>query len=243
MALLALLVTMMLGLFSGVSTLWGDFQARKSREQTARIALEAISRDLRTAAFPTGTQVGESLSFLISPTSVGSAFLSPDAAFWQSRNPVSPVGFLDVGYFVRWDGDHAELCQLRIPHDDADSIFTDLGRSISPAVLNRLAPGSSDADLRGFLAEHVVGLWLVPMDRDGNALSSPYDSRSAGDRPAFVEVSLAVIDPATATRLGNAATIRGAYASRPEDFLSALPAPLARGVRIFTERIPIHANP
>lgn len=242
-AILALLVTMMLSIFSGVSNLWAEFQARKGREQTARVALEAISRDLRSAAFPVGTQVRDSLAFLVSPASVGSQYLCPDAAFWQSANPTSPVGFSDVGYFIRWDGDRSELCQLRVPHDDPDSIFVDTDRSISTAVLDRLAPGSANTDLRGLLAENVIGIWFQPLDHEGALLPTPYDSSIATTHPAFVQVAIAVIDATTAKRVGDGAAIRAAYSDDPESFLSALPEQIARGVRIFTERIPVYANP
>lgn len=242
-AILALLVVLMLSLFSSVSTLWGEFQARKSREQTARMALEAISRDLRSAAFPVGTPIQKSFAFLISPPTIGTEYLCPDAGFWQSRNPLSPVGFVDAGYFIRWNGDRAELCQLRIPDADADSIFTNIDRTLSSATLERLAPGSANSDLHGLLAENVIGLWMKPLDSEQQALPIPFDSRTSLKKLRFVEVTVAVIDPTTSDRLGDASTIHSAYTSDPEDFLAALPDSLARGVRIFTERIPVYANP
>jgi hypothetical protein len=234
---------MMLSIFSGVSNLWGDVQARKSREQVARTALEAISRDVRTAAFATGTHLPKSLVFLISPETIGAALLSPEAAFWQAKNPTSPTGFADIGYFIRWSGDRSELCQVRIPHDDPDSIFTNIEREISSGLLDRLAPGSADNNLRGLIAENVVGLWFKPLDFEGNLLSSTYDSRVDSVRPSYINISIAVIDPTTSDRQGDAAIIREAYSDDPQSFLDALPQPLARGVRIFSETVPIHAHP
>jgi hypothetical protein len=89
----------------------------------------------------------------------------------------------------------------------------------------------------------VIGIWFQPLDVDGVPIPTPYDSRVATEHPAFMDVWIAVIDPTTADRHGDAATIRGAYSDDPEAFLNSLPEQLTRGVRIFTKRIPIHANP
>jgi prepilin-type N-terminal cleavage/methylation domain-containing protein len=242
-ALLAILTSLLLGVTSQTASISGRTLAMKQRQQAARIVLETISRDLRAASFPLGTSRDDSLALLVSPVEAGDRHLSPGAAFWQARSAQSPSGFRDVGYFIRWTGNKAELCRLTIPSEDAASIFRNSDRVIDPALLDRLAPAgaASGGDFRGLMAEHVVGLWFKLFDAAGVEIALPYDSRegSAG-RPAFVDVGIAVMDSGTAAKIGSADEVRSHYTPAIADFLTNLPEGIRTGVQIFTTRVPIH---
>lgn len=244
-ALLAILTSLLLGVTSQTANVSGRALAQKSRQQAARIVLETMARDLRAAAFPLGTAQQDSLAFLVNPPDVGSHYLSPSAAFWQSRSTQFGTGFRDGGYFIRWTGAHAQLCRLTIPEDDANSIFRNSDRTIDAAVLDRLAPAGSSTgqDFRGLMADNVAGLWFRLLDRNGTEIPLPYDSRDASaERVAFVDVGIAVMDPGTAAKIGSADELRSYYTPTITDFAKNLPEHIRSGVQVFTTRVPLHGS-
>lgn len=251
-AVFSILAVILLGVTSQTASIWEKAQAQKNRQQIARIALEAITRDLEAAALPLGTSQTNTLSFLVNPAGVDAGFLSPQAAFWQVRSGQSSYGFLDVGYFVRWTGAVPELCRLQIPATDNESIFRDsnhsplsgTNRTVNSALLERLAPGTSagNDDIKGLMSKNVIGLWFVLWNSVGVKIEPPYDSTTKTARPAFVDVSVAVIDQATAAKLTDAAQVTSHYAVGPDRFAGSLPASIRPGVQVFTKRVPIHGS-
>jgi prepilin-type N-terminal cleavage/methylation domain-containing protein len=242
-ALLAILTSLLLGVTAQTASISGRTLAMKHRQQAARIVLETISRDLGAASSPVGTSQGGSLAFLVNPVDAGERHLSPGAAFWQARSAQSSSGFRDVGYFIRWTGAEAELCRLTVPSEDPLSIFRNTNRVIDSALLDRLAPAgaASDGNLRGLMADHVVGLWFKLLDATGAEIALPYDSRDESVvRPAFVDVGIAVMDPGTAAKIGSADEVRSHYTPSITEFLPKLPESIRAGVQIFTTRVRIH---
>ena len=245
-AVMALLMVILLGVTSQSAAVAGGALAKKSRQQAARAALESIARDLRVAALPLGTSRDESLAFVVNPPQLDSAYHSPASAFWQARSTRSGVGFRDLGYFIRWTGSRAALCRLVVPEGDPMSILRNTNRSINGALLDRLAPAGTGGvdDLRGLMADNVVGLWFKLFDASGAEIPLPYDSRGhSAVLPAQVEVGIAVIDPGTAAKVGTADELRGRYTASAPEFPETLPAHLRSGVQIFTTRVSLNAVP
>lgn len=241
MAIFILLAALMLTVTTEAGRMWQQSEGQKNRRQAARIILETISRDLQGAAFPVGTHLPGSLAFLVNPA-IGAGFLRPNAAFWQTRSQQDSLGMADVGYFVRKNGAVGELCRIRIPAGDPDSIFSNIDRTISSAVLDRLAPGTGDNDLKGLLAENVLGFWFVLRDNEGVEIPLPYDSRTTAIRPTFVDVGIVLIDARTARKIREGSAVEASYSLPMEDFVDALPTEIRQGVQTFTSRIRIHAN-
>ena len=243
-AVFSILAAILLGVTSQTASIWEKAQAQKNRQQIARIALEAISRDLEAAAFPLGTSQTNSLAFLVNPSGVDPRFFSPQAAFWQVRSGQSSHGFQDVGYFVRWNGAVPELCRLQVPATDNESILRDTNRTVNSALLERLAPGTSagNDDIKGLMSKNVIGLWFVLWNSAGVKIDPPYNSTTTTARPAFVDVSVAVIDQATAAKLTDAAQVTSHYADEPDGFAGRLPASIRPGVQVFTKKVPIHGT-
>jgi prepilin-type N-terminal cleavage/methylation domain-containing protein len=243
-AVFTILAAILLTVTSQTAGIFEKAQAQKNRQQIARIALEAISRDLEAAALPLGTSQVDTLAFVVNPAGLDQALLAPHAAFWQVRSSQSSHGFLDVGYFIRWNGADAELCRLQVPPDDGESILANMNRALNDDLVERLAPGtSSGADIKGLMSKNVIGLWLIPRDQSGKEIALPYDSRLAADsRPSFVDVSIAVIDTATASKLTDAGQIRSHYPAGAEKFAAELPPAIRQGVQVFTKRVPIHGD-
>lgn len=239
-----MLAGLMLTMTSEAGRIWQANEAQKKRREIARIVLERITRDLEAAAFPVGTQVSNSLAFQVNPPTLGSTYLSRDAAFWQARSQEDAMGMADIGYFVRWVDNNGQLCRVRIPASHGSSVFRAINRTINDTLLDELASGTADQDLRGLLAENVLGFWFVPVDRQGNAIPVPYDSRTTDVRPAFVDVGIAIADPRTLARISNPSEIRDKYGSVSiAQFEEALPIHIRRGTQVFTARIPVHATP
>lgn len=242
-ALLAVLAAFLMGVTSQTMNIWEKAQAQKSRQQTARLVLDVIARDLQSAAFPLGTSRIDALAFVVDPAGLPRDFLSPHAAFWQARSTRSPDGFADVGYFIRWRGVEAELCRLQVAAGDKDNILSRPDRALNAALLDRLAPGSSGASdsIKGLMAKNIIGLWFKLWDRAGNPLPLPYDSSQPGSSAAaLVEVSVAVIDRAMVARIDSAEKIRPQSGATTTDFLQSLPEVIRPGVQVFGRKVVIH---
>lgn len=241
LAVLTLLMVMLLATVSHAMSLWQDAEGLKSRQQSARQAITTLSRDLSAAVFPPWSSGGRRLSFLANPGFAD--FENPDFAMWTAAvSEQSNAGDLaEVGYFVAWSPDangrdQPELRRFVIPATDANSIFTNPGQSINATTVESLAPGSTATPPVGLVATNVLGLWFSLFAADGSALPLPYDSENAVDRPAFVEVTLAVTDPRSAVRLPDKSEITSRYNLEPAEFARQLTADFGLSVQIFRHR-------
>jgi type II secretory pathway pseudopilin PulG len=239
LAVFVLMTTLLLVVTTAASRLWHQAEGEKARRQAARIVLESITRDLEAAAFPVGTTNVNSLNFVVNPGLAG--LNNPNSAFWQaSTASETPPGIRsEVGYFVQWKDATPALCRYRVPATNSDSFLFQPADWLNAGKIATHAGGLDDAQSRGLLMENVVGLWITLHQADGSTtgLEAPYDSRVAGVRPAYAEVSVAVADSRTVRRISSAGQITAAYAPSAGAFASNLPAPLREGVQIFRTRV------
>lgn len=248
----------LMSLLSQSSRIWQRNNGEKQGRESARILFQLIGRDMESAIAP--SSVSSVFRFQLNPTvSGGGNYLNPTAAFWQttaSGTGTNTGDIGDVGYFVNWvtiDGmARSTLCRLIIPATDSDSIFQSTNRVWSYTLINHYAPGlnataSGSANAyKGLVAENVIGLWMTLYSTNmaviGNGLT-PYDSRTATLKPAYADVSIAVLNPDVAQRLTSADVITNCYsgsgATNAAAFATSLPAAYREATHIFTTRFQI----
>lgn len=246
LAVFIIVLLLLVQLTSHAMGIWQGAEDQKTRQQSARLVLDRINRDLEGSIFPLADRNTNRFYFLVKPGFDG--VNNPSSAFWQTMS--SGTGergdISEVGYFVRWrtiDGRPvAELCRVEVPPAATDSVIIGSGEAMSLEKIERYVPTTPDASnpMKGVLARNVVGLWFQPFDGT-NILSTPYDLE-AGPRPTSVEVSLALIDSRTASRLTNATDITAAYQATPAQFLENLPDSVRKGIRILSVRSRIEAS-
>jgi type II secretory pathway pseudopilin PulG len=254
---LVLMLTILLSIVTNVSQHWQRAEGMKTRQQAARQILETISRDLESAVFPIPATNDLSFQFLVNPADQPTLvpYENPQAAFWQAAagSGTSQGDIVEVGYFICWaaSGVHSEIRRLRVPSNQAD-IFSSPKPWLSAEKLEADAPGTDDiVSQKGLLAENVIGLWIQPYNRQGIAISPPYDSRVDRTVPsrriASVEVALALIDPRTLKRVTDKNEITQHYLTDPppdaDTFVTLLPAKIRAGVQVFKTRVNIEAAP
>jgi hypothetical protein len=200
-----------------------------------------------------------------------------DNIFFQaSVATVTTVGEVaEVGYFVQWQpasgsqGPTAQLCRFFVnPTDTTDFlIYTNPTTAwLTAANLTDVASGTSANNYAGLLAENVIGLWINPYDKYGSPFftssARTYDSRNPPNTtttpnppitpnlPAVVDISILILDPATAKRMA-AAPSSATYSvsavktliqssttiTNADQCLTSLPAALQPGASCFTTRV------
>lgn len=237
-AVLALLLTVLFSIVSQITASWQRSEARKERQITARIALNMMKTDLRSALFL--EQDDKRLQFVVNPASLNGTY--QQSAFWQVLAGENESDLHEVGYFIQWPADRpaGELCRYRVSASDPDSIVFKPDQWLSPARVEAHAPGSLHSSANGLIMENVLGLWIRIHDKDGNLLTD-YDSRTATSRPASVEIELVVSDSRTATRIPDKAVLKNlsAQSERAVDFIEQLPPVLKAGSQIFQSSVPL----
>jgi len=261
-AIFFLLMMILLSLASQGSGIMQKMNREKTNREVARVLLECIGRDLEATVFPFNASSTTSLRFQQNPASLRSGgYLNPNALFWQTAwNGTSSTNgdIADVGYFVKWVIDstgmaHGTLCRMGIPPTSADSIFQ--SQTLNASLLNKYAPGLADTvpgsstAYKGLMADNVLGLWIILYDRKMVRLTSPYDSRTTSRRPAYADISIAVLDPQIARRINSSnlgLMITDHYAgptvTNATVFVSQLPASIRAGAQAFETRVPIYAG-
>jgi prepilin-type N-terminal cleavage/methylation domain-containing protein len=246
MAVLALMLAILFSITSEGMRTWQGAEAQRARQQTARIVFELVARDLESMLLPHDPADSTGFQFVINPNGIEPALRNADAAFWQAlqgtRGAMGDVA--QVGYFVRWtivNGEsRAVLCRYLDPPENVASRYS--GGAIewinTGEVLDKTA-GDAANELRGLIAENVIGWWITPLASDGTELPKPFDSRDGFEGLAAVEVTIVVIDPRTALRIESSGSVTAAYAAGPDGFLEALPESVKVGARMFQTRVPI----
>jgi len=136
----------------------------------------------------------------------------------------------EVGYFVQWDtstasNPRANLCRFFVQGAKSGSspvavdpnflIYTQPTSWISDSLIQTVAPANQANSYQGLFAENVVGMWVRCFDHQGNILTASgatFDSRVGYPDasvtptvtralPAAVEVSLALLDAASANKV------------------------------------------
>lgn len=268
LAVFAILVLSITGILGQLNKMWAQTEAQNQRDRGGRALLNFIARDIRKAMLPLNVSNTTNLDFVINPSSLGasaSTYGNHDNIFFQAPiatdSLATSVGEVaEVGYFVQWQsangsqGPTAQLCRFFVnPTDTADFLIYDNPTSwLTSTNLKDVAAGTSP-NYAGLLAENVIGLWINPYDKNGNAYftssSRSYDSRSTTtppNLPAVVDISILVLDPATAKRLGAGVAssvsavqtlVQSTSVTNADQCLASLPAVLQPGASCFTTRV------
>jgi len=250
-AVFLVLLTLLLSITSHAGKIWQSSENQKSRREVARAALEMIARDFESTQFPLRSGSANSLEFARNPAAISATYKNRDALFWQAplSGPSESGDLQEVGYFVQWievagQPPRGELCRLRVPAANSDSIFNDPDNWLSDDKLKKYAPGSTDTNTyHGSLAENVLALWVTLYDTNNVPITaSPYSSRS-DPQVASAEIAIAVADPQTGRRVFSTADITSHYDEPTiDDFVSKLPPDIRQGVGVFKTRLYIESS-
>ncbi len=214
---------------SSLGATWQRGIAHGERRAVALNVFSRMTRDLQQAALPTDLS-GKSLQFVINPASLSTNYLLPQAAFWRAATATdrSMGDLAAVGYFVQWVNDPdtgvntPKLCRFFAnPSASSYQNYTPTNSWIDGTLLSTNAPATKASAYAGQLAENVLGLWIQPIDQNGNNISSngasapgQFDANlgySATNGsvtnvypralPAAVRVAIITVDSRTAKRL------------------------------------------
>lgn len=265
MSILSILSLVLVSLSSQVGQVWTRSQDQNEYRMHARVMLDYMGRELRCAALATNRNAVSAagkptLQFLIDP-GVGSAYSYPDNIFWQApiaTDDKSRGVMAEVGYFIRWDGNQPSLCRYFVnPSDTANYlIYTAasgqwIPSSGSPGSLDNVAPSDQAHNYQGLFLENVLGLWVQAYP-DPNISTTvypnPYNSSSVSSHPlpAYVVISIAVLDASDAVRLQNnsttATTIKSlsSASTSPQTFVASLPGLLKKEVNIVSIKVALN---
>lgn len=266
MSILSILSLVLVSLSSEVGQVWTRSQDENAYRLHARAVLDYMGRELRCASLAVNSSVAatagkSTLQFLINP-SVGSGYNYPDNIFWQApiaTDDKSRGVMAEIGYFIRWDGNQPNLCRYFVnPTDTANYlIYTAapaqwITGSGNPGSLDNVASSDQAHNFQGLFLENVLGLWIqaYPFTEPTAtpvAFTLPYDSSSAASAshplPAYVVISIVVMDVSSAVRLQNnssmAATIKSlsSASTDPQSFVAALPNSLKNAVNIVSIKV------
>lgn len=184
MAVALILMVLIVTVISRVSGIWQDMFARTSSRQSARTALQFMTRELQGARLPVHRartidprELG--LQFLLTPSTIDTKFRNPNAIFYQApistSNPDGDIGI--VGYFVYWDDtDPAhpkpQLRRLAVGADSTDfKIYSDPTNWLNDALVANLAVPATDAPLRGWFVDGVLAIYVRALDAEGNPIA------------------------------------------------------------------------
>ena len=265
MALLLIITGLLLSMTSSMMSSWTADASRNERRNTARLVLDRMSRDLEQTTLPLSRDSTNGLQFVINPTTIVSTttYELPQAVFWQA--PVATDGGINgdiavVGYFVQWVNGAPVLSRLLVnPSVTANYlIYSNPTNWITDALLQAKAPATEASSYAGLLANNVLGLWVQPLDPNGNAIqqsevgTGSFDSRYpytytnalypgslvtnvASALPASLQIAIVVIDSRTAKLLSGTekpTAPTGNFWSDIQNFYSHLPAKIQRGAEI-----------
>jgi len=222
-----------LAVISGTALqIWQQETAYAERRDAAMTTFGQMRRDLRYAALPSDEPGGQ-FEMLLSPSSLPSTLLYPNAGFWQAPSASITTSGENavVGYFIQWttnidnDVTTPKLCRVLInPSDTTNYQIGTTNSWITPAIIAAVAPATPPT-YQGLLANNVLGLWMQAYDQTGTNIISTnaaggtfatdvFDSRlgyqSANGRtypnalPASIKVSLLVVDRHTSLQLTTA---------------------------------------
>ncbi|MFZ4599776.1 MAG: hypothetical protein ACOYNN_14120 [Terrimicrobiaceae bacterium] len=214
-AILALLVVLLSGVFTGVSNVWKQSHANIDRLENIRAVTDIISGELRSALLPVNRTDKGNLQFIKNPANIDQSLLNPDALFWQA--PVAADSSLGdvavIGYFVRWDNSTPPrqrpiLCRVAISAkgktgQDPNFLIYDHtpGTSdwLSDAIISSASPGDVANGYRGLISENVVAFFVECLDGRGRPITSSYAGGSfAGTSDGF-DSRLGFTDASAAT--------------------------------------------
>ncbi len=250
-AVFILLMAIVAGVLAQISRIWTERQGQNLRQQSGRILLDFLARDIEQAMLPLDGSVN-SLQFVVNPSNLGTAFSNRDNIFFQApiAGDKSQGEVAEVGYFVQWNGSTAQLCRFFINPSSPDyKIYSSPANWLTSNIITSAAPATPAEKYKGLLAENVVGLWINAYRRDGSLLlesGQGYDTRdnsNSGTLPPSIEISLLVIDPVTSKRMSGDASLLSmvkaavSTSTSASQCLAKLPDAVRTGANSFAARI------
>lgn len=186
-AVAIVLIVMVVSVVGRVSGIWQDMFARTSSQQSARTALEFMTRELQGVRMPVyrvratdpanPNELG--LQFLLSPSTIDSTFRNPHCIFFQA--PIGTEGtsgdIAIVGYFVYWDvsdPNHPkpQLRRLVLGEDSPDfKVYSDPLKWLNDDLIKNLAIPASDSPLRGWFVDGVIAIFVRAFDTEGKVIA------------------------------------------------------------------------
>ena len=193
LAILTILVVLLAAIYQHVDRIAALGTSRQQRDQTARVAFQAITRELQQVnlAPPSMRSVAvagnrgdistnaRSLPLVVrADTTAVSATnaISGNSFYWPATlantNDSQSAAFF--GYFVRWIQENGRmrpvLCRLQAADGDFSAV-QNTNTWLSAATLNQLAPANEAAEFRGWFVENVLAIWARPLDARGNPIT------------------------------------------------------------------------
>lgn len=230
MAILTVMVTVLTAISGHALRIWQRGESDNQHRQSARLALDTISRDLRAVTMPLNRSGTNSLQFVINPD-VGTSYKNHDALFWQApvATDTSSGNLAIVGYFVRWNGAKASLCRLLVNPSSASYIYAQPNAWVTSDILDTECPANSNNQYRGLFLENVIGIWVSACNASGTSVltSGSYNSRDTQGLPATVEISMVSLDRVSASKVTGVISSSG-FSDAPS-FVNSLPKAIRSG--------------
>lgn len=236
MAVLSLVMLILVGLSDQMSRVWTKGLSQNQHRNRARSALTFMGRELRQAIVSPDTS-DTALQLVINPTSVTLNF--PHSIFWQApvATDSSSGNIAEVGYFIRRDGNRANLCRMLVNPTDTNYLIYDASNPdkwVSDSVLDLVAPATKVSQYRGLFLENVLGLWVQAYNKDGTAyFGNSRKTSPVNQLPACIKISLVFLDETSAKRVSSPVPLASAT-DTPETFINTLPAAIKGGASIAT---------
>lgn len=235
-AVLLLVMLILVGLSDQMSRVWSKGLSQNQHRNRARSALTFMGRELRqTVVSPDSTDTA--LQLIINPTSVTLNF--PNSIFWQApvATDTTNGNIAEVGYFIRRDGNRANLCRMLVNPTDTNFLIYDNANPdkwVSDSMLDLVAPATKASQYRGLFLENVIGLWVKAYNKDGTPyLGNSRQTTPVNQLPACIKISLVFLDETSAKRATSPVPLAGA-SDTPETFINNLPTVLKAGASVAT---------
>lgn len=232
-AVFMILVVVLTSVANQAASVWSRNESRSDAREAARAAMARMESEMRQAVLPLDADSQTSLQFVVNPAGINSQFKNRDAIFWQAPVATTTGGgdLAIVGYFVRRSGNTSTLCRLLVNPDDPDyAVGSETW--VSDALLDAKAPGTN---LQGVFLENVLGMWVTAYSDATTPYAADYDSRTAHQFPARVEISLALLDRVGAKRIAGGIALPNPNSSPGvASFLTGLPDALREHVSSVT---------
>lgn len=182
-AILAVLVILLSGVFGGVSKTWQLGQSNAERMQVSRAINDFARSDLRGALLPINRTDKSNLQLVVNPSQISSDYRNADSIFWQSpvASEQSQGDVASIGYFVKWDvsrpsNPRPALCRLYISEVSNPANFLVYSQNggtvpwLTDAIIQAAAPADRAHAYEGLLAENVVAMFVQCLDSQGRTI-------------------------------------------------------------------------
>lgn len=187
MAILALMVVLLGGVVSNVSSTWIQAESKNDRLQRFRSFADLVTNELQMALLPVNRDDKRNLQFIVNPSQLSSDYLCSDAFFWQApcAGDQAYGDVAEIGYFVKWNNvkpgrPQAQLCRFYTFAQPANPNFLIYKQTagiewLSDSILQAVAPADAANAYEGLIAENVVALFVECRDAYGKPITRAYD--------------------------------------------------------------------